>query len=31
VGGAFRPGFEPTGYLNNWLINLGFAYQWGER
>jgi opacity protein-like surface antigen len=31
AGGEFRPGFEPTGYLNNWLLSLGFAYQWGER
>ena len=31
VSGTYVPGFHPNGYLNNWLISLGFVYQWHER
>jgi opacity protein-like surface antigen len=28
VSGTYVPGFRPDGYLNNWLISLGFIFQW---
>ncbi len=30
VSGAYVPGFRPEGYLHNWLISLGFIFQWDE-
>jgi opacity protein-like surface antigen len=29
--GTYVPGFRPKGYLNNWLIGVGLAFQWDER
>lgn len=31
VSGFYVPGFHPSGLLNNWLISMGFVYQWDER
>jgi len=30
VSGKYVPGFRPDGLLNNWLINIGFVYQWDK-
>jgi len=31
TGNQFIPGLQPDGYRHNWLLSLGFVYQWGER
>ncbi len=28
--GGYVPGFQPDGLMNNWMIGIGFVYQWGE-
>ena len=30
VGGQFVPGISRNGYLNNWQVNIGIAYEWNE-
>jgi hypothetical protein len=29
--GQFTPGFRPDGVAHNWLVSIGFTYQWDER
>ncbi len=31
TGTAGSAGFRPEGYLHNWLISVGFAFQWDEK
>lgn len=30
VSGRYVPGFRPDDFLHNWLISVGFVYQWDE-
>jgi opacity protein-like surface antigen len=30
ISGKYVPGFRPDGLLNNWLISVGFIYQWDQ-
>jgi opacity protein-like surface antigen len=29
--GGYVPGFHPEGFLHNWLVSVGFLYQWDEK
>jgi opacity protein-like surface antigen len=31
VSGVYVPGFHANGYLHNWLVSLGFVFQWNDR